>query len=66
MAALSFVSPKELVQEWMTYIDVWINSTNTTGPMETDEADRRAQDEEVKGQARQDRLRVVSDSVRHL
>lgn len=66
MASLSFVRPKDFVQEWMTSIDTWIDSTNATLSMEMDEVDKRAQAEEAKGQVLHARLRAVSDEVKGL
>ena len=63
VAALSFVSPKDLVEEWMTAIDTWIDATNATPTLETAAAGTRAQDDE---QAKGQRLRAVSDEVRNL
>lgn len=66
VSALSFVSPKHFVEEWMTSIDAWIDSTNATLGMEMDEVDPRAQDEEAKEQALHARLGAVSDEVKDL
>jgi hypothetical protein len=66
-AALSFVSSKDIVGEWMTAIDTWIEATNATLPgMEMDAVDARAQGEEAKGEALRARLRAVSDEVKNL
>jgi hypothetical protein len=67
VSALSFVSPKEDVEEWMGAIDTWIAATNATMTQETDAADTRARDTETaKGDALHDRLRVASDAVKDL
>ena len=64
-AALSFVSSKDIVGEWMTAIDTWIEATNATLPG-MDAVDARAQGEEAKGEALHARLRAVSDEVKNL
>ena len=67
VTALSFVSPKEAVEEWMTAIDTWIAATNALMTQETDAADTRARDTETaKGEALHDRLRAASDAVKDL
>ena len=66
-AALSFVSSKDIVGEWMTAIDTWIEATNATLPgMGMDAVDARAQGEEAAGEALHARLRAVSDEVKNL
>jgi hypothetical protein len=64
-AALSFVGSKDIVGEWMTAIDTWIEATNATLPG-MDAVDARAQGEEAKGEALHARLRAVSDEVKNL
>ena len=50
----------------MTSIDTWIDSTNATLSIDVDEVEKRAQDEEAKGQALHARLRIVSDEFKGL
>jgi len=67
VSALSFVSSKDAVEEWMAAIDTWIAATNALMTRETDAADTRARDTETaKGDALHDRLRVASDAVKDL
>jgi hypothetical protein len=67
VAALSFVSPQERVQEWVVNIDTWIDSANARLKMETDEGvDARAQNTDANGQAVRARLKAASDMVKHL
>ena len=67
VTAVSFVSSKEIVGEWMTAIDTWIEATNAMMTQETDAADTRARDTETaKEEALHTRLRAVSDEVKNL